>query len=255
MKTRIVAGAVFGLVLLGSLWWNEWSWTIFLCFVAVVGLKELLAMVGLKMWSPLNVLGYGTAFALIVFQVDIPLLLAILFLGVVLITLSNHKNLPITHVALFILGIYYILIGFNNGLTWYNEYGKAFVLYLIVMIWASDSFAYFTGYFFGRTKMAPVLSPKKTYEGLAGGIIGTMLCAYFLNKWFGLDLSTVHALSLGVFVAVVSPLGDLFESSIKRFYQVKDSGNLIPGHGGVLDRFDSFLFVMLFYQIIHSVTL
>jgi hypothetical protein len=106
--------------------------------------------------------------------------------------------------------------------------------------WAGDTMAYFTGKYFGSTPMAPVLSPKKTWEGFAGGAISTVLLVVFIGLYT--PLGAADSLVLGAVIAVAGPLGDLFESLIKRDVQIKDSGRGIPGHGGVLDRFDALIF-------------
>lgn len=120
------------------------------------------------------------------------------------------------------------------------ELGCALILLTFVGTWASDTFAYFTGYLFGRHKLCPNVSPKKTVEGFVGGIIGTAASVAALGYSFGFDPR--YLAILGVLQSLVASLGDLVESIIKRYTGIKDSGNLIPGHGGVLDRFDSVIF-------------
>ncbi len=116
--------------------------------------------------------------------------------------------------------------------------GRLLVLYLFVAIWGSDSGAYFTGRFLGKHKLCPRVSPKKTIEGSIGGIVTSCILLVLINQYLHL-LTTVAAIIIGVVISIIGQIGDLIESLIKRYYQVKDSGNLIPGHGGVLDRFDS----------------
>jgi len=113
------------------------------------------------------------------------------------------------------------------------------VFFLFVLIWSSDSFAYFAGRLFGKHKMAPKISPKKTWEGFAGGVVLTLILSFFIEKYFP-ELRG-NWLIVGFLVAVFAPLGDLVESQLKRTFGVKDSGNIIPGHGGILDRLDSFM--------------
>lgn len=113
------------------------------------------------------------------------------------------------------------------------------VFFLFVLIWSSDSFAYFAGRLFGKHKMAPKISPKKTWEGFAGGVILTLILSFFIEKYFP-ELRG-NWIIVGFLVAVFAPLGDLVESQLKRTFGVKDSGNIIPGHGGILDRLDSFM--------------
>ena len=113
------------------------------------------------------------------------------------------------------------------------------VFMLFVLIWSSDSFAYFTGRMFGKHKMAPKISPKKTWEGFAGGVVFTLILGYFVEQNFP-ELRG-NWMIIGFLVSIFAPLGDLVESQLKRTFAVKDSGNIIPGHGGVLDRLDSFI--------------
>jgi phosphatidate cytidylyltransferase len=120
--------------------------------------------------------------------------------------------------------------------------GYIYILLVFIITWASDTFAYFVGRAFGKNKLAPSLSPAKTIEGAIGGIAGTIFIVLIFNH-FLLALPLGWAVIIGLAGSLFAQLGDLFESGIKRLGNVKDSGNLIPGHGGILDRFDSVLFV------------
>ncbi len=122
------------------------------------------------------------------------------------------------------------------------EAGCAWLWIALIGTWASDTFAYFSGFFFGRRKLCEAISPKKTVEGFIGGVIGTAASVAALGHAIGLPL--LPMLGLGVAIAIVATLGDLVESAVKRFTGIKDSGVLIPGHGGVLDRFDSAIYVV-----------
>ena len=111
---------------------------------------------------------------------------------------------------------------------------------LLLMIWASDTGAYFIGKTFGKKKLAPLISPKKTYAGLFGALFGAAMLALAFGRMIGLD--AVESIAVGAGIGLLGQLGDIFESIAKRMYRVKDSSNLIPGHGGMLDRIDSLLF-------------
>jgi phosphatidate cytidylyltransferase len=119
------------------------------------------------------------------------------------------------------------------------EQGSHVVMYALLIVWLADSGAYFAGRAFGRRKLAPAVSPGKTWAGFWGGLAACALLAVVTAQWHGLPLLPLLALTL--VIGVFSVVGDLTESLCKRFAGVKDSGNLIPGHGGVLDRFDSLL--------------
>jgi len=146
-------------------------------------------------------------------------------------------------ISLTVLGIFYIG-GFGSliGLLRDRPYGVFWIFALLGMTWMNDTFAYFFGHKFGKRKLAPLISPGKTVEGFFGGYLGTV-CGFFLF-WLLLanDLAIWKGIVLTVLVGVFGPMGDLCESLIKRNFHVKDSGNIIPGHGGMLDRIDALLF-------------
>ncbi len=124
------------------------------------------------------------------------------------------------------------------------RFGFDWVILAFAVTWANDTFAYFAGLTFGRHKLSEKISPKKTWEGFAGGAVGSLLGAAAMQHWrLEVELSLAGALALGAGGAVVGPLGDLVESAWKRAHGVKDSSHLIPGHGGLLDRIDALLFV------------
>ena len=124
------------------------------------------------------------------------------------------------------------------------ETGCAWLWIALIGTWASDTFAYFSGYSFGKTKLCETISPKKTREGFYGGVIGTAVSVAALGHAIGHSVLLMAV--LGVVIALVATVGDLVESVVKRYTGIKDSGVLIPGHGGVLDRFDSAMFVIPF---------
>ena len=125
--------------------------------------------------------------------------------------------------------------------------GTALIWTLFVCVWASDTFAYFVGSFFGSNKLAPRISPNKTVEGFLGSIVGTTAAALVVGGLI-FNFPFLQMIEAGILISISATLGDLVESVIKRFARIKDSGFLIPGHGGVLDRFDSILFAApIFY--------
>ncbi len=121
--------------------------------------------------------------------------------------------------------------------------GAWLLMSVFIMVWICDSGAYFSGRAFGRHKMAPHLSPKKTVEGAVGGVLLTVVAALVIEQFLPLATSLLHTCVIGLLVAFGAIVGDLFESYLKRSFGVKDSGNILPGHGGFADRFDSFIMV------------
>lgn len=136
------------------------------------------------------------------------------------------------------------------------EQGRFWLLFLLVVVWSNDTFAYFTGRKFGKHKLAPVISPKKSIEGAIGGIVGGSVVGLLLVHFTGMDSSPLNTIIITVVVGLVAMAGDLAESLLKRGAGVKDSGTIIPGHGGVLDRIDSLIFpvpLLYYYLIIKAV--
>jgi phosphatidate cytidylyltransferase len=151
-----------------------------------------------------------------------------------------------------------LLILMRGGEIGVQARGFWWLLVLLLTIWANDAAAYLTGHYFGKTKLAPKVSPAKTWEGFAGGLVMSVISVFVVTFVADLVLAPAsqlhlpwyHALALGVLICVFGTVGDLAESLLKRGAKVKDSGNIFPGHGGVLDRADSLLFaaiVVYFY--------
>lgn len=171
-------------------------------------------------------------------------ILAILLIAIAVVTLFRFpKELYFDSGKLIFTTIYVAIpFGLALGLPKFSSYEDTFsleVFFLFILIWSSDTFAYLTGKFFGKHKMAPRISPKKTWEGFAGGVVLTLIAGFFVEKYFP-ELRG-NWMAVGFLISVFAPLGDLVESQLKRNFGVKDSGNIIPGHGGVLDRLDSFI--------------
>jgi len=154
---------------------------------------------------------------------------------------GRRRHLPGMAVTLF--GVWYTVFLLDYALLLYLlPQGKRWLLFWLLLVWTYDSCAYYAGRSFGRHKLSPRISPKKTVEGALGGLAACGLAAWVGGGVLGLRLGAGEALFLGVSVGVVAQVGDLVESQLKRWAGVKDSGYLFPGHGGVLDRIDGLLF-------------
>jgi phosphatidate cytidylyltransferase len=162
--------------------------------------------------------------------------------------LYTRSEQPFVNLAFIALGVVYIgvpfglleFIAFERG-----QFHPNLVFGLLAMTWMNDTGAYLLGSRFGKTPLFPRISPKKTWEGTAGGGAMTLLLALLLYQVLG-SLALIDWLILAVIVSVFGPLGDLVESMLKRSNQIKDSGIILPGHGGLLDRFDAFIFLLPF---------
>ncbi len=132
--------------------------------------------------------------------------------------------------------------------------GSIYIWLVFISAFATDTFAYFTGVTIGKHKLYPRISPKKTIEGSLGGIIGCLITVMLFSVYFKLD-NLVATAVLAIILSVISQIGDLTASTIKRTANIKDYGNLIPGHGGILDRFDSILFTtpIVYYYITYII--
>lgn len=156
-------------------------------------------------------------------------------------------------VSVTVLGVAWIGLGVAHALLLrdIDEHGVLAVYTVLLAVWAGDAAAYFVGRLIGRHKLAPTVSPGKSWEGLVAGIVAT-IAVTFVAVYEQSFLTIPESLVLGAVIAVVAPLGDLFESALKRDAEVKDSGRLLAGHGGVLDRIDALLFawVAAYYVVV-----
>jgi len=160
----------------------------------------------------------------------------------------RKNQFHIEHIALTLVGALYIGYGFTYMAAARNlPEGFMLTVLVILAIWSTDSGAYFVGKAIGKRKLWPEISPNKTIEGSIGGLLAAVIVVLGVNALLG-SLTLVQALTIAFVAGIVGQLGDLVESAFKRHFHVKDSGQLIPGHGGVLDRFDSFLLV---FPVLH----
>jgi phosphatidate cytidylyltransferase len=220
--------------------------------ISIIALYELFSAVeGIKD-TPLPWLGYIYAVFIAFGNYADPSLITIsmyAFLFILFIALIIfHKNVSFIQVGLvffFVVYICYFLshIIYTRGLV----FGNVLVWLIFAGAWMTDTFAYFVGINLGKHKLMPEISPKKTIEGAIGGILGcglSFLLFGFVVSYFGkLGVNYYNLFILGILCAIISEVGDLAASSIKRHYEIKDFGNIMPGHGGVMDRFDSIIFV------------
>ena len=261
MKQRIITAVLAFFVLLPVLIFSDtFIFPLGLAVCAVLSVWEMFACVGLKnAWlftAPMYVLGAAFPF-LIRYLPDRDLLAPIAICAAVVWTLYaftvlifSHGKYPLEAVFVASFSLFYIFIGFNAILFIHDcEPGGKYLYYICFLgAWITDIFAYFCGRAFGKHKLIPDVSPKKTVEGSIGG---TVLCILVMVLFGFVVEKLVPEISAnllifavaGVLIAVVSQIGDLSMSVIKRKYGVKDYGFIFPGHGGVLDRFDSVIAV------------
>jgi phosphatidate cytidylyltransferase len=184
------------------------------------------------------VLSYGDAKTAFPFFVLLLFSLSILFMGT-----SQNLSSTTSHIGITFFGIFYISYLLSHVfLIRKMADGTQWVLFLLATVWAGDIFAFLCGSLFGKHKLYPKISPNKTYEGLGGALIGSMIVALAFARLFIPHLGKGVCVLLAIGLGILGQGGDFIESMLKRSARVKDSGSLIPGHGGMMDRLDSFLF-------------
>lgn len=261
MKQRLITGIVAGALFLGLCLLGGWPYQLMLTAMALIGYYEFVKMTGTATFGGTAAVGYASILG---FMIPWDLLgtagwlsweqgIWLLMLVFLLITVFSKNKLDIKSAALLFTGAVYIGMGFSymamaRGAG--DDHGLFWTLLLLCCIWGSDAGAYFVGRSFGRNKLWPAISPNKTIEGALGGVLISAVISVLFTL-FVPDLLTIgRALLIGISCAVLGQLGDLVQSAYKRVYGIKDSGSLLPGHGGILDRCDSWIIVFPFVHIV-----
>lgn len=263
MKQRIITGVIAGALFLVLLYIGQLPFSILIALIACIAFFELISMekdnrnivaeiLGLITVILLTLHNETTHYLLDLSFVDIWLSLTILLL---LVSVFTNNKFHYGKAAFVSFSAFYIGLSFYYFILARNQSGIGMILFILIMIWTTDSGAYFVGRKLGRHKLAPHISPNKTVEGMIGGVILALIAAFIFQAIAGLpELSSIpKLLGITIVISVFGQLGDLAESGLKRHYNVKDSGNILPGHGGLLDRFDSFIFVLPILHIIHFI--
>lgn len=251
MKTRIISGAVLTVILVGAVLGGGTTMFILAAIITALGLYELYKVVGIEK-KALGICGYILAasfYTMLWFDKLQYLEYFCVASGILtmFVYVCRFKTTRAKQAAFSLLGIYYVAIPISY-IYRIRIMEKGIFIFILVFVcsWIADTFAYFTGVNLGKHKLVPHLSPKKSVEGAIGGILG----ATIVGVVYGLVLGNYYNERLWPAFAVICVLGsfisifgDLAASAIKRNYDVKDYSNLIPGHGGILDRFDSMIFV------------
>ncbi|MGY0691592.1 phosphatidate cytidylyltransferase [Virgibacillus sp. FSP13] len=262
MKQRIITAIIALLVFVPFILYGELPFTLFVYLMATIGLIELI-----KMREMSNFL--------------IPSFLAIVFLWIVLWDFDNDSipvigleksevmmlfvMLLLTYTVLakntfnfedagfMFLSAVYMGIGFYYLIVT-REAGLNYIFYALLVIWATDTGAYFFGRAFGKKKLWPKISPNKTIEGAVGGILLACVVGIVFQLIAPFPHTMLYMIIITILVSIFGQIGDLVESAFKRHYDVKDSGKLLPGHGGILDRLDSLLFILPLLHIMNFVS-
>ncbi|HLR14565.1 MAG TPA: phosphatidate cytidylyltransferase [Bacillota bacterium] len=261
MKTRIITAVVALLLFVPIVLYGNWPFTLLVFAMATVGLHELLNIKkDVKSLLP-TCISFLALWAFLcknieVFEQWIPLsfmqLLIIFVMLLCVLTVTSKNRISIESIGFYFIATMYITIGFSF-LVQAREHGISFILFILFIIWATDSGAYFVGSSLGKHKLWPSISPNKTIEGAIGGTLIALLVGiiFHLVHPFEYSLWVIALISIGI--AVVGQLGDLVASAMKRHFSVKDFGYVLPGHGGIMDRFDSLIFVLPFLYVVQFI--
>lgn len=254
---RITTGFVFVFVVVTVLAINNSIVdSLFVTLLSIAGIYEYNRCFKAKGYHPISIIGYLSCLAIPlignissiamsnIIMISMPILMIIMFAYIVI----QKLKISVVDIALTCFSIIYVPFLFSFiKLLFIQLHGRILVIIAFICATATDTFAYEIGSRFGKHKISPVVSPKKSVEGSVAGIIAAMIATgvtcYITNTYFSTDFNIILMTIMGAVFSVVGQIGDLAASSIKRYCDQKDFSNLLPGHGGILDRFDSIMFI------------
>ena len=252
MKDRVVGAGILLFLLISSLLINKLAFAVVILIGSILGYRELMNIKYGKKENNFEIvrfIGYVSLILIVfnnyLYKIDYQMLFVIPILGLTIpIVLYNNSKRYNINDALFILGVVMFMgISFNN-IIYLNNLDMYKCIFIFIIAFATDTYAYIGGMLIGKHKFTSI-SPKKTMEGSVIGIImGTFIGSVYYYAFIG-GTSTSIIILMCLLLTILSEVGDLIFSSIKRYFNVKDYSNIIPGHGGILDRFDSVIFVSL----------
>ncbi|NEW05581.1 phosphatidate cytidylyltransferase [Paenibacillus sp. SYP-B3998] len=255
MKQRIVTGVIAGVIFITLLVLGGYWYAGLIVLLSIIGYREYVQMNSFTAYKYSSLIGLVTLLLLVIpwemMGISLPIsstaVIWLAMFSMLFVTVASKNKITIDQVSILLLGAIYIGLGFYYMIsTRLPDHGLFWTILVFVCIWATDSGAYFVGSKIGKHPLWPQISPKKSIEGAVGGIVISMIVALAFT-WYAPDLLSIgKALFLGFVIAIVGQIGDLIQSAYKRVKGIKDTGTLLPGHGGVLDRMDSWLIVFPF---------
>jgi len=262
---RALSGAVYVVLLLGCISYSREGLAILFGAFLVIGVYEFCKMCGLNFYVSIPIAASSYYFFWNK-NSDINLNSALTAISIVtsiklLLYLFNTKKSNFKIYTRYFLLFGYVILPFilaNYVAMGVKGYNPKILISIIILIWTNDTFAYLVGKNIGKNKLFPSVSPKKTIEGFAGGLVFTVIVGALLANYYIMASTLYIWIVIAAIVSIFSTLGDLIESKLKRVAGIKDTGNIMPGHGGILDRLDSIIFVIpfinLFYLILYYVS-
>lgn len=256
MRVRTVTAIIALLIFLPILIIGGPLLMYFSYILALIALKELLNMNKIHF---ISIPGLISALGLVLIMLPHDLgawVAAVQLKGLIIMsfvilsyTVMSKNRFSFIDAAFCLMSVAYVGIGFMY-LYETREAGLAFILFAFLVVWTTDTGAYLFGRTFGKHKLWPVISPNKTIEGFIGGVLSSLLVPLVMQYFVDFDFNIWIILLVTIILSMFGQLGDLVESGFKRHFGVKDSGKILPGHGGILDRFDSFMFVLPLLNIL-----
>lgn len=252
MKQRIITALLALIIFLPFIVIGGMPFTILVYILATIGLLELIKMRNIGNYFIPYVLSVLLLWLILMPTTSLTInwftkyeLIALIILLLLAYTVLVKNKFTFDHVGFILLAAFYVGIGFYYLLdTRDGNNALSSILYAFFIIWATDTGAYFVGKAFGKRKLWPTISPNKTIEGAVGGIVTACVVAIVFHMISPFPNSLFTVIFVTILASIFGQVGDLVESALKRNYGVKDSGRILPGHGGILDRFDSLLFVL-----------
>ncbi|MBU5253755.1 phosphatidate cytidylyltransferase [Lysinibacillus capsici] len=262
MKQRIITAIIAATLFIPFVIYGKVPFAILVLAMAIVGFYEILKMKGISIFSVPGFLGLITLILLVIpkdwservveligYSSNLMVVYGLMMLLLIYVVLVKNK-ITFDEVGFILLGAFYVGLGFHYLIETRNV-GLEYVVYCLLVVWTTDSGAYFVGRKLGKNKLWPEISPKKTIEGFIGGILIAVIFAVGMQLIYPFANGYISLVFVTIFASIIGQMGDLVESAIKRHFDVKDSGNILPGHGGILDRFDSLLFVVPLLHFLH----
>lgn len=258
MKQRIITALIALLLLVPIIIYGNWPFIVFAYVLATIGLFELMRMYAKNnailyvivaapfLWlilSSKNPLEIGT----VVF--DLASIMIFMLIILLILTVLTKNRFTFDQASFMLFATLYVGVAFYFLLET-RMIGLNYFLFILFLVWATDSGAYFVGRSLGKRKLWPAISPNKTIAGAVGGLILAVMVGVGFQIVHPFDYSYSYIIVISIIISISGQLGDLVASAIKRHYDIKDFGKLLPGHGGVLDRVDSLLFVFIVLQLL-----
>jgi len=257
MKTRVITAMIAGVPLFTALaFYDTYIFQIAIAGVAIICISELFNSIFSTKHISFLLLSYTIPLFVILLSYNMVDKYGSIFIFTIIILnaifmLRYHKTVNVGTLTLFVSMSLFISYVLNIAIIFRDMYGHEGILFTCIALgsaWFSDIGAYFTGYFWGKNKLSPHISPKKTIEGVIGGAVFNIICSYGLcigiSSIYNIDINIPLMLLVSTVASFIGVVGDLTASIIKRQHNVKDFGDVMPGHGGVMDRFDSVLFTV-----------